>query len=167
MYMSSPLLYSHLPRSRTSTTRRGAWRILWWVREWSRSLSPSQLWLLDRCLCWGEGEDATLRSMPSLVSLHQRRKDDRQTPSLDAFASFAAPTETRRLVDSTLRPMRWGTKASGEVVPSRGVVQHKGPRAIWPIITGPAWPRSITGLICKDFSVITFCNPALMGIFRG
>jgi hypothetical protein len=29
--------------------------------------------------CWGEGEDATLRSMPSLDSLHQRRQDDRQT----------------------------------------------------------------------------------------
>jgi hypothetical protein len=103
----------------------------------------------------------------SPVSLHQRRKDGRQTPSLDAFASLAAPTETRRLADSTLRPMRQGTKASGEVIPSRGVVQHEGPRAIWPIITGPAWPRSITGLICKGFSVITVCNPTLMGIFRG
>jgi hypothetical protein len=29
--------------------------------------------------CWGEGEDATLRSMPSPTSLHQRRQDDRQT----------------------------------------------------------------------------------------
>jgi hypothetical protein len=29
--------------------------------------------------CWGEGEDATLRSMPSLTSLDQRRQDDRQT----------------------------------------------------------------------------------------
>jgi hypothetical protein len=29
--------------------------------------------------CWGEGEDATLRSMPSPDSLHQRRKDDWQT----------------------------------------------------------------------------------------
>jgi hypothetical protein len=26
--------------------------------------------------CWGEGEDATLRSMPSPASLHQRRQDD-------------------------------------------------------------------------------------------
>jgi hypothetical protein len=25
--------------------------------------------------CWGEGEDATLRSMPSPTSLHQRRQD--------------------------------------------------------------------------------------------
>jgi hypothetical protein len=29
--------------------------------------------------CWGEGEDATLRSMPSPVSLHQRKQDDWQT----------------------------------------------------------------------------------------
>jgi hypothetical protein len=27
-------------------------------------------------LCWGEGEDVTLRSMPSPASLHQRRQDD-------------------------------------------------------------------------------------------
>jgi hypothetical protein len=29
--------------------------------------------------CWGEGKDATLRSMPSPTSLHQRRQDDGQT----------------------------------------------------------------------------------------
>jgi hypothetical protein len=29
--------------------------------------------------CWGEGEDATLRSMPSPSSLHQRRQDNGQT----------------------------------------------------------------------------------------
>jgi hypothetical protein len=96
--------------------------------------------------CWGEGEDATLRSKPSPVSLHQRR---------------------RRLVDSTLRPTRQRTKTYGEVAPSRGVAQHEGPRAIRPIITGPALSLCITGLNCKGFSVITVCNPALMGIFRG
>jgi hypothetical protein len=31
------------------------------------------------CHYWGEGEDATLRSMPSLDSLQQRRQDDWQT----------------------------------------------------------------------------------------
>jgi hypothetical protein len=96
--------------------------------------------------CWGEGEDATLRSKPSPVSLHQRR---------------------RRLADSTLRPTRQRTKTYGEVAPSRGVAQHEGPRAIRPIITGPALSLRITGLNCKGFSVITVCNPALMGIFRG
>jgi hypothetical protein len=49
-YVSSPLLYSHPPRSRIGTTGWGAWRTLWWVCEWSRPSSPSQLWLLDRCL---------------------------------------------------------------------------------------------------------------------
>jgi hypothetical protein len=29
--------------------------------------------------CWGEGEDATLRSTPPSTSLHQRRQDDWQT----------------------------------------------------------------------------------------
>jgi hypothetical protein len=45
MYVSS-LLLSHTPhRSRTGTTRRGAWRMPWRVRERSRSSSPSQLWV--------------------------------------------------------------------------------------------------------------------------
>jgi hypothetical protein len=85
----------------------------------------------------------------------------RRHPSLDAFASLAAPTETRRLADSTLRPMLRRTKAYDEVVLSRGLVQHGGPRVIRPIVTGPAWPLRITGLICKGFPVITVCNPAL------
>jgi hypothetical protein len=32
---------------------------------------------------------------------------------------------------------------------------------IRPVVTGPAWPLRITGLICKGISVITVCNPAL------
>jgi hypothetical protein len=44
-YVSS-LLLSHTPhRSRTGTTGWGAWRMLWRVRERSRSLSPNQLWV--------------------------------------------------------------------------------------------------------------------------
>jgi hypothetical protein len=85
----------------------------------------------------------------------------RRQSSLDAFASLAAPTETRRPADSTLRHMRRRTKAYDEVAPSRGLVQHRGPRVIRPIVTGPAWPLRITGLICKGFHVITVCNPAL------
>jgi hypothetical protein len=61
----------------------------------------------------------------------------------------------------TLRPMRRWTKAYDEVVPPRGLVQHGGPRVIRPIVTGPAWPLRITGLICKGFPIITVCNPAL------
>jgi hypothetical protein len=42
----SSLLLSHIPhRSRTSTTGWGAWRMLRRVRERSRPLSPSQLWV--------------------------------------------------------------------------------------------------------------------------
>jgi hypothetical protein len=85
----------------------------------------------------------------------------RRHPSLDAFARLAAQTETRRLADSTLRPTRRRVKAYDEVVPSRGLVQHGGPRVIWPIMVGPAWPLRITGLICKGFPIITVCNPAL------
>jgi hypothetical protein len=90
----------------------------------------------------------------------------RRYPSLDAFANLATPTETRRLADSTLRPACRGTKAYGGVPLPRGLVQHEGPRAIRPIVTGPAWPLRIMGLICKGFTVITVCNPALRGIFR-
>jgi hypothetical protein len=85
----------------------------------------------------------------------------RRHPSLDAFARLAAPTKTRRLADSTLRPTRRRAKAYDEVVPSRGHVQHGGPRVIRPIMAGPVWLLRITGLICKGFPIITVCNPAL------
>jgi hypothetical protein len=61
----------------------------------------------------------------------------------------------------TLRPIRHRTKTSDEAVSSCDLVQHGGPRVIRPIVTGPAWPLRITGLICKGISVITVCNPAL------
>jgi hypothetical protein len=61
----------------------------------------------------------------------------------------------------TLRPTRRRTKTCDEVVSSCGLVQHGGPRVIRPIVTGPAWPLRITGLICKGLPVITVCNPAL------
>jgi hypothetical protein len=45
-YVSS-LLLSHTPHmSRTGTAGWGAWRMLWRVRERSRPLSPSQLWVV-------------------------------------------------------------------------------------------------------------------------
>ena len=61
----------------------------------------------------------------------------------------------------TFRSMRHQTKACDEVLPPRGLVQFGAPRAIRPIVTGPAWPPSVTGLICKGIPVITVCNPAL------
>jgi hypothetical protein len=61
----------------------------------------------------------------------------------------------------TLRPIRHRTKTCDEVIPPCGLVQHGGPRVIRPIVTGPAWPLRVTGLICKGILVITVCNPAL------
>jgi hypothetical protein len=61
----------------------------------------------------------------------------------------------------TLRPIRHRTKACDEVVSSCDLVQYGGPRVIRPIVTGPAWPLRITGLICKGIPVITVYNPAL------
>jgi hypothetical protein len=60
----------------------------------------------------------------------------------------------------TLRSIRHQTKICDEVVPPCGLVQHGGPRVIRPIVTGPAWPLRVTGLICKGIPVITVCNPA-------
>jgi hypothetical protein len=62
----------------------------------------------------------------------------RHYPSLDAFANLAAPTEAKRPTVSTLRPTRCRTKAYDEVAPPRALVQHKGPRGIRSIVTGPA-----------------------------
>ena len=65
----------------------------------------------------------------------------------------------------TLRPIRHRTKTCDEVFPSRDLVRRRGPRVIRPIVTGPAWPLRITGLICKGLPVITVCNPALWEYF--
>jgi hypothetical protein len=61
----------------------------------------------------------------------------------------------------TLRLIHRQTKTCDEVVSSCDLVQNGGPRAIRPIVTGPAWPLRVTGLICKGLPVITVCNPAL------
>jgi hypothetical protein len=61
----------------------------------------------------------------------------------------------------TLRLMRHRTKTCDEVVSSCDLVQNGGPRVIRPIVTGPAWPLRVTGLICKGLPVITVCNPTL------
>ena len=45
----------------------------------------------------------------------------------------------------TLRPIRHRTKTCDEVVPPCDLVQHGGPRVVWPIVTGPAWPLRVTG----------------------
>jgi hypothetical protein len=61
----------------------------------------------------------------------------------------------------TLRLIRHQAKACDVVIPPCGLVQLRGPRVIRPIVTGPAWPPRVTGLICKGIPVITVCNPAL------
>jgi hypothetical protein len=61
----------------------------------------------------------------------------------------------------TLHLIRRRTKTCDEVVSSCDLVQNGGPRAIRPIVTGPAWPLRVTDLICKGLPVITVCNPAL------
>jgi hypothetical protein len=90
--------------------------------------------------------------------LGQRR---RRHPSLEAFAVLAAPTMTRQRVDLPFRLIHRRTKTCDEVVSSCDLAQNGGPRAIRPIVTGPAWPLRVTGLICKGLPVITVCNPAL------
>jgi hypothetical protein len=80
-------------------------------------------------------------------------------PSLEAFAAVAGLTD--KTGRDTLRSIRHQTKACNDVIPQCGLVQLRGPRMIRPIVTGPAWPPRVTGLICKGIPVITVCNPAL------
>jgi hypothetical protein len=61
----------------------------------------------------------------------------------------------------TLRLIRRRTKTCDEVGSSCDLVQNGGPRTIRPIVTGPAWPLRVTGLICKGLAVIMVCNSAL------
>ena len=85
----------------------------------------------------------------------------RRHPSLEAFAVLAAPFDDKTTGRPTLRLIHRRTKTCDEVVSSRDLVQNGGPRVIRPIVTGPAWPLRVTGLICKGLPVITVCNPAL------
>jgi hypothetical protein len=71
----------------------------------------------------------------------------------------------RRRIRHPSLPIRHRTKTCDEVIPPCGVVQHRGPCVIRPIVTGPARPLTVTGLICKGVSVITSCNPALWEYF--
>jgi hypothetical protein len=63
----------------------------------------------------------------------------RRHPSLEAFAAVAGPTETKR-AGTPFAGLGILTKACGDVLPRRVLVQSQGPRVIWPIVTGPAWP---------------------------
>jgi hypothetical protein len=72
-----------------------------------------------------------------MIPLLGRRQ--RRHPSLEAFAAAAGPTETKR-EGTPFAGLGTLTKACGDVLPRRVLVQSQGPRAIWPIVTGPAWP---------------------------
>jgi hypothetical protein len=107
----------------------------------------------DQGGCWGEGEDATLRSSLRLSRCTDRKQKDRRGPP---FVYLAAPTgsrktgevhpssvslrreEAERLARSTLRLLRYRTKAYGDVAPSHVLTLPGGPRGIQPIVTGPA-----------------------------
>jgi hypothetical protein len=108
---------------------------------------------------------ATSSAPDDLVELVPRRANVGAKAKTPPFARCLRQTRctngdktTGRL---TLRSMRRRTKTCDEVVSSRGLVQHGGPRVIRPIAIGPAWLLRITGLICKGLPVITVCNPAL------
>jgi hypothetical protein len=90
--------------------------------------------------------------------LGQRR---RHHPSLEAFVVLVAPFGDKTTCRPTLRLIRCRTKTCDEVVSTRDLVQNGGPRVIRPIVTGPAWPLRVTGLICKGLPVIMVCNPTL------
>jgi hypothetical protein len=51
--------------------------------------------------CWGEGEDATLRSLPSPISPHQRRQSDRQFPPFVQHTARRPTTRSPRLASSS------------------------------------------------------------------
>jgi hypothetical protein len=73
-------------------------------------------------------------TMNHLLGRRQRRH-----PSLEAFADIRWSGRDRTGRD-TLRSIRHQTKTGDEVIPPRGGAQPRGPRVIWPIVTGPAWP---------------------------
>jgi hypothetical protein len=90
----------------------------------------------ERCFATGKREGESCWRWIAPGELLGRRR--RRYPSLDAFASLAAPTEAKRPTGSTLRPLHCKTKAYDEVAPSPVLVQPGGPRGIRPIVTGPA-----------------------------
>jgi hypothetical protein len=83
----------------------------------------------------------------------------RRHPSLEAFVVLAAPTVTRQRANLPFVSYAVGRRPMTRS--SRALIQNGGPRTIRPIVTGPAWPLRVTGLICKGLLVIMVCNPAL------
>jgi hypothetical protein len=108
---------------------------------------------------------ATSSAPDDLVELVPRRANVGAKAKTPPFARGLRrkrrPNGDKTTGRDTLRPIRHRTKTRGEVIPSGGLVQCGGPRVIRPIVTGPAWPLRVTGLIYKGVPVITVCNPTL------
>jgi hypothetical protein len=108
---------------------------------------------------------ATSSAPDDLVELFPRRANVGAKAKTPPFARGLRrsrwPSEDKTTGRETLRPIRHRTKTCDEVIPPCGLVQHGGPRVTRPIVTGPAWPLRVTGLICKGIPVIKVCNPAL------
>jgi hypothetical protein len=108
---------------------------------------------------------ATSSAPDDLVELVPRRANVGAKAKTPPFARglrrLRRPNGDKTMGRDTLRPIRHQTKTRGEVIPPGGLVQRGGPCEIRPIVTGPAWPLRVTGLICKGVPVITVCNPAL------
>jgi hypothetical protein len=105
------------------------------------SLQPqSEITLLHKVDCWGEGEDATLRSSPRLSRCaNGSRRTSKVHPSPSA------------LQDKGLQRHR--------PVPH----PHSASRPTWDSdhCNRPRTEKRVTGPICNSFSVMTVCNPPL------
>jgi hypothetical protein len=100
-------------------------------------------------------------SYPILSKKHNVGAKAKTPPFARGLRRKRRPDGDETTVRDTLRPIRHRTKTRSEVIPPCGLVQRGGPRVIRPIVTGPAWPLRVTGLIYKGVPVITVCNPAL------
>jgi hypothetical protein len=101
---------------------------------------------------------SSMRSVHILLGVGAKAKT---SPSARSLRRGRWSNRDKTTGEDTLRPIRHQTKTCDEVIPPCGLVQRRGPRVIRPIVTGPAWPLHVTGLICKGIPVITVCNPAL------
>jgi hypothetical protein len=85
----------------------------------------------------------------------------RRYPSLDAFANLAAPTEAKRPVSSTLRPLRCKTKAYNKVAHIPRPRRTRRPTWNSAHCNRPCMAKCIMGPICNGLFVMTVCNPTL------
>jgi hypothetical protein len=117
---------------------------------------------------FGESVEKIYFTMARTKILQEMESDKRTVGAKAKTPPFARGLRSPRCTNGdkttgrlTLRLIRHRTKTCDEVVSSCDPVRHGGPRVIRPIVTGPAWPSCVTGLICKGLPVITVCNPAL------